>query len=367
MKVVLVGPLPEPIGGVSSHVERLAAALAKSGIECTVIDTYPSRNKIKVEGVTHELAGRGGHISAMFGLWLKLFQVEGNVVHLHFSQLVGRFLPVALLLIRSDCKLVLTLHHGDQEKVHRNASWLVRIVARRALRRMDAIVALSEQQRTFYRSLGISVDRILPWPFTVPSSLAPVDAVSLVKLAGIKAIEHGGNESILVTSGYPHRSYNYELCLKLLDVLSPQVPCRLIVCLYGTSHDSAYETDLRTRLAVHPRVIVLGPMPAGEFLAVLARASIYLRPSSIDSFGLAVTDALNVGTPCLASDICERDKRCETYPVNEESAFLRQAIALIEQGRKLRRKPNIGKLDSISTERVASFYRDLPPTGRTNH
>ena len=127
--------------------------------------------------------------------------------------------------------------------------------------------------------------------------------------------------------------------------------------LYGKGSHRSYEEKLRIKLSQHPKVILLGPLPAEGFLALLAKASVYLRPSTIDSYGLVITDAINVGTPCLASDVCARDPRCEIFPVGDKDAFMRQATDLVEQGRNLRTRKTINWPDPSRLEVILKCYR----------
>lgn len=331
-RILFVGPLPAPIGGVSSHVQRLVAFLASRGAACSVLDIYPTAAKERVPGVAHEVAPVGG-LLAMAWLLFRLQLGRHDVVHLHFSQAVGRFALVAGLLIKRGRRLILTLHHGDQAAVMRRAPGPARRLACAALRRADTIVALSEQQLAFYRELGLPEERLVLWKSALPLAVEPDPELLPAELRGLRPVEAGGNDTILMTSGYPEETYGYAQCLGLLDRLSARIPCKLCVCLYGTSSDPAYEAALRAELTGRADVILVGPLPPAGFLALLARASVYLRPSRVDSYGLAITDALNVGTPCLASDVCNRDPRCEIYPTGDHEAFLALATELIERGR----------------------------------
>lgn len=339
--VLLVGPLPPPIGGVSSHVHRLARLLADNGVECTVLDAYPAVGKTSPPGVSHvRLSGRARWVR--LSLAVRRSTRSDCVIHLHFSRVVGRLLLVALLCVRRRGVFYLTLHDGDQAKSWQQASALGRLAARVALSRMSKVIALSGEQLSFYRSLGLPEGRLDRWADAIPIGASADASLLPPEVRDITAVEDGGERSVLVTSGYPSDAYGYELCLDLLDRVSERFEARLVVCLYGKGSDPSYEQDLRARLAAHPRVVLVGPMPAEAFVALLASASVYLRPSREDSYGLAVSDALDAGTPCLASDICARDERAELFPTGDREAFLAEGVMMVERGR-LAGRPRIGK------------------------
>lgn len=355
-RICIVGPLPEPIGGVSSHIARLAAFLVNHGFHCTILDTYPAPKKMSTEGTDHIVMKSLRSALGIPRLLGALFWIRCDVVHLHFSQISGWFV-LALLMFKRGRVFMLSLHHGDQTAMLRKASWPIRLLAVRALRRMDRIVALSQKQFDFYRSLGVPLERLVRWNAALPLNILPEPAALPEKFQDLRAVEDGGNETLLMTSGYPTESYRYEHCLELLDRLSSKTDCRLIVSLYGKGLNAGYDEALRRRLSKHPQVILVDPLPAPEFIALLAKASLYLRPSTIDSYGLVITDAIDVGTPCLASDICARDPRCETYPAADKRKFMSRAMELVERGRRERKRTPTGIVDSSTHETILRCYQ----------
>ncbi len=359
--VCIVGPLPEPIGGVSSHIARLAAFLVAHKMRCSIIDAYPSGKKVAVRGVEHHVTDSLGSPLGIPRFLYALSRMRCDVVHFHYSRISGWFLLV-LLMLKQERAFVLTLHHGDQAGVFENARWPTRFLAARALRRMDIIVTLSEEQAAFYRTLGVAPGRLSRWSVALPLNISPDASLLPESLQELRAFEDGGDETLLMTSGYPTESYRYEYCLELLDSLSSTSSCRLIVSLYGKASNAGYADALRRRLAEHPRVILVDPLPAAAFLALLAKASLYLRPSTIDSYGLVITDAIDVGTPCLASDICDRDPRCDTFPVANKQSFMSQALEFVAYGRRERSCTAGGEFDSSASEEIVRCYQRHPAT-----
>lgn len=354
--IIIVGPIPPPIGGVTSHIARLAAFLVAHGFRCTVVDKHPSDSKMSIRGVEHIVFSGGGNFRVMLWLLLVIGLGGGNIVHLHFSRSVGLLL-FSLFMIKRRRRIILTLHHGDQFAIMKNAIWPLRLLTRIALRRMDKVVALSYEQEFFYRSLGVPVDCIERWPTAIPIGLKPDLSLLPPKIRELLSTMAGREEKILMTSGYPSQFYGYELCVELLDQLSAEIQCNLIICLYGQGPDPDYEKNLRIKLSQHPKIYLLGPLPAEGFLALLSKADLYLRPSTVDSFGLAITDALDMGTPCIASDVCTRDSRCEIFPSGDNDKFIRQAIDLIKKGKISHKKETVDKDDQKNLDLILKCYK----------
>ncbi len=355
-KIVIVGGLPPPIGGVTSHISRLAKLLAANGFCCTIIDLYPSENKVIIEGVDHLVCPVKGFYREILWFLCALGKVEGDIVHFHFSRIVGRFL-CSLLLIKHNRRLILTLHHGDQLTVMNNAFWPLRLLTKVALRRMDRIVALSNEQQIFYRKLGVAPDRIIRWHTSIPIGLKPDPSLLPAEVLELFPTDTTEEDVMLMTSGYPTQSYGYEACVELLDHLSDEISCRLVVILYGIGSDPLYEKELRRKLLKHPKVILLGPLPAEGFLALLSKVSLYLRPSTVDSYGLAIQDALDMGTPCLASDVCSRDPRCKIFPAGDKEAFIRKATSLIKRCRVFSKEDAREQNSQVYLEMILKCYQ----------
>ncbi|TAK07550.1 MAG: glycosyl transferase family 1, partial [Candidatus Manganitrophaceae bacterium] len=75
MKVLLIGDYPPPYGGISVHVQQLAAFLRKHGAECIVLDIEPGTDSkpgaIRVSG-------------PLGFLWTLIrFSWRGYVSHIH--------------------------------------------------------------------------------------------------------------------------------------------------------------------------------------------------------------------------------------------------------------------------------------------
>jgi hypothetical protein len=64
-------------------------------------------------------------------------------------------------------------------------------------------------------------------------------------------------------------------------------------------------------------------------MQLLAKASLYVRPTRKDSYGLAVADAAALGTPVAASDICPRDPRARLFPTGSKMGFWEAAQACL--------------------------------------
>lgn len=349
-RVVLIGSLPPPIGGVSSHVLRLAAALRGRGVASLVLDLYPDPRK-RPFGSWHRISPYRSRLLAL--IWACLSLRGGDIVHLHLSRVSGAVAAIPVLWLAPGRRLIVTLHDGDQQLILSGAGAFARWLTGILLPRLSRLVVLSELQEAFYRSLGVSGDRMVRWTKAPPLSVQPDETELPSALRGLRPIERGGESVVLVTSGYLAPSYRFELALDLHRALLERGPSQLVLCFYGQD-DPAYATRIREAAAATPFVTVVETLSPAGFLALLARTSIYLRPSLIDSYGLAISEALDVGARALASDVCARDPRCMVFATGDKAEFMRKGIAMAQGHAEA---PPGGGADSNDLEFVLDTYR----------
>jgi glycosyltransferase involved in cell wall biosynthesis len=332
-RIVQVGPVPPPVGGVASHVSRLVTYLRGCGIKCEIVDPYPAHGKRSVPESGYWV------IRGIWGvprfLWL-LHRKNAEVLHFHFSTLSPRFVIITALIARRRRRFVATFHHGDLAgELSRFPNWFL-FLTRCALSRYDRVAALSSRQQSFLSSFECLSGRIVRWPTSPPNIVCPDGSSLPPSVSNIKAVEDGGELSVIIISGYPERLYGFEFGLNLLDTLRARFPVRLVVCLYGASSDPKYSSSLRVKLAQTRDVIVLDELNPAAFLALLRMASLYIRPTLIDSYGLSVQDAVEQGTPCVASDVCERDPRSFLFKSGQQDDLNSIALRVLEDGRRRR-------------------------------
>jgi glycosyltransferase involved in cell wall biosynthesis len=317
----LVGTVPQPSGGVSQHIWRLAMRMSNRG--CGVLDIYPSARKYPMPGVFHRCSPRH-RLGKIVWLRRELRQSAAAVAHVHFCSTRALALGSAWLpRAPQGQRRVLTLHHGHPLDFHRRMNWLARRAAENSLRRFDRIVALSDRQYEFYAdSIGIDPQRLaratsffaLPQQFiaTTPSSDTERESRA------------GSGELLLVASGYAQPFYRHEHAVQVVDKLRRRCDARLALCLYGNQDDPEYRDywhRLRALAECRPYVTLHFDLDLPEFIRVLQAADLYLRPNDVDSYGITVGDAIAVGVPAVASDVCPRHPGAILYPTADYQAF----------------------------------------------
>ncbi|MGI6407465.1 MAG: glycosyltransferase [Thiopseudomonas sp.] len=313
-KIFVVGGIPNPIGGVTSFISRLAD---RNMVDC-VIDIYPGSIKRVPDNYKGQVFFKKGvfffYISYLFGF----FGFYNRVFHFNFSRPKSLFL--FLLMPKYKNKFHLTLHHGDLR--FNDLSFVEKIIYRLSLRKFDCLYSLSDIQRCFYISMGVNENRI-----NLTSSYVPPVKSSNKNITNFKGSPVDefvfGKELVFVSSGYPSDFYNHDWCI---EVLKEYPEAKLIVFLYGSGNKNDYYESLIDS----DDLKVIWDASQEYFNFILSKCDVYLRPSSKDSFGIAVADAINFGLVALASDVCKRYPGAYLFENNNYEAFKLSVKYIIE-------------------------------------
>lgn len=310
-KVVVIGAIPEPIGGVSEFVYRLACKDKGERIS-RIVDLYPENNKKRLPpGVSHLVGPRG-----MFRfpwLWGVLLFSRCGVLHFNFSS--TRILFLFLLFPkRIGVKWFLTLHNGSLKKPKILPYWLFRFV----LSRFTLIFSLSEVQYKFYLRSGVDENKIRKGSsYIFLKEESEVDDVVYRRWKN-KAEKFRVN---YVASGYATAIYNH---IWSLEKLSTMKDCSLSLFLYG-DRDQAVWNEIQ-KYSSFENIEIFWKVDGSTFNKILSEADVYLRPNSVDSFGIAVADAVNFGVKVIASDVCERYPGAQTFKGKEQFFYCIEQI-----------------------------------------
>lgn len=361
--VCLVGSIPRPIGGVTQHVWRLSLLLAERG--CTVCDMHPDTDKYAT----------AAHVrTAPRARWLRLpwmirelTRSSAEASHLHFSSCAAVGLTGLMLkLVRRDHFRMLTLHHGDQRFLYgRLGSWFQARVAR-ALHGFDRIVCLTQGQYDFYRDvIRIPAHRLVHGSSYVPFLEPPRSTKPISD--EFDSPDRSGKVR-LVASGYPSPFYHHERAIELTDKLRREVETELYLCLYGKSDHADYQAKLADMIAQRPYVHLKQEMDFFEFTHLLRSADVYLRPTTVDSYGIAVADAVMLGVPVVASDVCQRHPGAILFPTGDFAAFEAAVRQTLDQRTTLRNPGQTAAMVRQEVRTALQMYDDtlLPLPNRTN-
>lgn len=300
---IVVGGFPEPIGGVTNFIYRIADL----NLVSEVIDLYPNANKsIPPNYSGKHLVFKGFtsfFVSYVFSSWRK----EKTEFFFNFST------PKSLLYIffipKRNSSFSLLLHHG------RLSCSYPSLFSRFFLRKFDKIYYLSDAQKKFFANQSVSESVLVSTTSYLPINLpklndVDVDIANYVKL---------NKKKYTIVSGYCTSIYNHHWVAQLFsDIEKSRL---LLIFLYGNI-DQAYYKLLMSHVQKNPNITVFLNKSSDSFNFALANAEMYLRPTTKDSFGIAVADAINFGVPVLASNVCHRYPGSHIFELSDYYSFV---------------------------------------------
>lgn len=296
--IVVVGGVPLPIGGVTTFTLRMLQRYPKK--VHALVDLYrgSSKNEVPVRQI---LWGRLKY----FSLFFEVIRFANHSFYFNFSSshalLIFSFLPKI-----KKTKWALTLHNGDLEKTWPLRGFWGNFFFKASMRRIDYIGCLSNRQKEFYLSKGAPEDKIVKIDSYIPVEVG--DWINF-QYKEIPIIEQwvGAGLRYFVISGYPTSIYRH---LEVLDSFSRlydggMKDVRLVAFIYGDDSEGLLK-EMVDRFGSAPFSLLVQNQDSSTFLSCLKFSSGYIRMNVVDSFGVAVAEAINLNVPTLATDVCDR-------------------------------------------------------------
>lgn len=301
-KITLVGAYPPPSGGVSVHIQRLAALLEER-YEVEVLDLFSRTSEVLVDEGVKVVRPGGSSLARLRKGLAHLRTCSADVIHFHVSTMRNFcFVGHSLLLASRRARVrLLTMHGGGLEARLDESGPTLRAVFGDLIHRFDFAILVSEEQERVFARFGHPPAKrcILPafLPPAVPRQSHTVDLL----LAGL---ERPGRKLALIC-GYAVELYGfhclveaYEHNAKLGEVLTP------LFVSYGIP-DPAYMSSLAKRIEKVGGHLV-NELDQRDFSALLSRIDVFIRLTDRDGDSIAVREAATLGKQVVASNIAPR-------------------------------------------------------------
>ncbi len=344
MRIVQLGPVPPPYGGVATNMLAIHRALIERGHESMMIDIT---NRKASAASTEVLKPRSA-----IELLRMLAGLKCDVVHYH----IGGGFGIKLALLTLLCGLlpgkrsVVTFHSGGYARDAADRA-VPHSIRGAAFRSVDLLVGVNEQILRMFRSFGAREDRIrLILPFEQPS---PDQSLTLEP-----AIEEFVEKSnpLLLSVGALEPEYGNEALIKAMPQVIDALPDAGLMIIGSGSR----ETELRDLTAVCPAaasIMLTGNLEHAIVLNLIQGADALLRMTEYDGDSIVVREALYLGTPVIASDNATRPEgvRLVNWPLNPQA--LTQVI--LQEGEAQFGGHCVDVTDGQNAEKVIEAYGEL--------
>lgn len=279
---------PPHTGGIETHVSELATRLAERGHEVAVFsaDAEPAVPSRSVEEGVRVRRFRsispGDAFYAAPQMTAAIRRSDADVVHAHNYH--AFVLPFAALGVTGERFVATTHYHGASASRVRDALLsFYQPLGRRAVRRADAVVAVSSWERERVRE-----------DFGVDATVIP-NGIDVERFRDAAPEER--DRPYLLTVG---RLEEYKGVQHAIRALSELPEYDLVIAGDGAYRERLEATARLCGVADH--VSFLGRVPADRLPSLYASADAFVNLSSFEAYGMTVAEALTAGTPCVVRE-----------------------------------------------------------------
>lgn len=299
--LIIVGALPPPRGGVTTHVERLLPYLKEEGIGYVIWDY----SRCKKEGEQVVLLR-----NEPFRLVRSLWQRPGKAVsHCLLSKVSMSRLLFCALLKMTGIRLTITIVGSPKEII--NEEYLKLRYSLTLARLASEIIVVNRDFQKVLVDNGIPAKKVSNIPAFVPFKENGFKERPIPKGMVDFCLGHG---PLVLTYAYGplfHANedlYGLDLFVALAHALRKEFPAAGFVAVIPEISNETYMKDIRGDVegkGLGARFLfAIGNH--FSFVPFLEYADIFVRATNTDGDALTLREALHYGVPSVASDVCYR-------------------------------------------------------------
>jgi glycogen synthase len=343
MKILLLGPYPPPQGGIQTHLVGLREYLRQRNIPTYVVNLTRHRGTER-EGIYYPQMA-----SQVLRLLLHL---PYNLAHIHIGgNLSPRLLGLSCITgVLPGKKVVLTFHSGGYPSSRVGLKTHPRTLRALILRHLDGLIAVNQEIVDFYRKCGIEDAKIRLIPPFRPVEIPEGSALSPT----LDQFFHS-HHPVILSVGLLEPEYDLGQQIRVIGQLRKNSPHAGLVIIGSGSLEQQLK-KLTTAFPEREHILIAGDVPHAETLLAILRSSLLLRTTLYDGDALSIREALQLGTPVIATDNGMRPNGVHLIPPSDPVA-LNTAIGIcLRDGKRHSAIESAGQ-DNMGA--VVEFYEDI--------
>lgn len=325
-EVAIIGSYPPPYGGISVHLQRLAAYLAENGLDFRIYNT------LSLSDMPESVYS----VSRCSVYWYVKFLAtnRSKVVHLVSVNWYARLLFAVAASLRSG-KYVISIHGRSMSDALRSTNFVKAALTKWILRKMDFVISCnSDIERDCIEIGRMPITKIRTIPAFIPPSRVLVDGLPSYVKDYISC-----HSPVLSAVGWIGKTFNgcdvygidmiIELALRLRETW-PQIG--FVLCVNGGKENVVRQTVEQSRMVLGDNFLAITE-PLAEFSPLAALSDIFVRPTNTDGDSVSIREALHVGTPVVASDAVSRPHGCIVFAnrdIDDLCAKMQEALCGIK-------------------------------------
>lgn len=320
--ILLVGPYPPPLGGVSLHIKRVKYLLRNYGFCVDVFNTAQGQ------------IFKGQNI---IRLAIKILFDDFKIVHVHGYPY--RLLKVIEFLKKiKKFRLYITDHNPrlfeerkyDDEKT----SFYKRII-----KSLDYLIVVGPNILEEYKRYGVTLpDNTSTQPSFIPPDLN--EEKDILKSYPGELFEFIGKHKLIITANafeivFCDRVdlYGLDMCIELTSRLKREFSNIGFLFVLGNENKHVEYLDSMKKLIVklgikHNFYFLTGQK---EIWPLFKKVDLTIRPSYSDGYGVSIAESLYFGCPAVASDVCDRPDGTILFKSRNLDDLMRKVMPILRE------------------------------------
>lgn len=344
LRVIQLGPVPPPEGGITQNIAGIVEELAIRGHRSTLIATSRSLDALEREDVLYPRTPAA--------LIAALRKTEADILHLHIGgDVTQRVLSMALACaLFGKGKPVLTLHSGGYAMSAEARNAKRSSFAGFVFRRFAKVIAVNQELAEVFSKFGVRSERIeiiLPFVLAAPDG----HAVPPPHLSAF-CEKH---TPLLVSVGGLEKDYEPMLQIEAFSEVKKAFPNAGLMIIGGGSMKR--EVEAAVEKSDEAQAIMLADaLDHSVVLQLIKRADAMLRITLFDGDAISVREGLFLGTPVIATDNGMRPEGVHLVPRGDADALTATISAVIGTDKPEYHSP---APDNSNVRKVVDLYEAL--------
>lgn len=292
IRILINGPLPPPIGGMATYCQDYMKTQLPSDFDITLCRACVIKWISATSGLLY-FGLRCLNSICITIVWLTmLIAKRPDIAHIHTNSYTGFYVKSLLVYLARmfKAKTILHVHGAEFKEFYSSKSNTGRQRITRLLNRSDKVIALSEQWKTFFVSIGVDTDRIK----------VMTNSIFLPDLAEVN--QSFSKLTVLFMSLFQKRKGIQDLITAVER--TPQLLDKLTFVLAGPKTNLWNEIAKRVKAVHQPESIEMpGPVFDQAKDTAYRNADIYILPSYDEGLPIGLLEAMSHGLACITTPV----------------------------------------------------------------
>lgn len=317
-KILLVGPYPPPLGGVSVHIKRLKKLL----------DFY--RNKTECFYKSNKFKSR---IIDSIKLFKLLYLNDFDIIHIH-GYFRAYILVIFLCRIFKNYAIYYTAHNS---RLFENKNIISKFFIKCFIKRLDYLVVVYRRILENYEQNKVKLpDKILVRNAFLPPPIEDYDRIFESYSKDTKKFLSEKKPIILANawkiSFYKNMDlYGLDLCIEVASQIKKMFPqLGFLFALANKDYNSHYIAQMKELIeekGIKENFHIMTGQK--ELWPIFKRADLSLRPTATDGDALSIRESLYFNCPVIASDVVKRPEKTITFKSRDIGDLYSKVIKIL--------------------------------------